>query len=118
MSYIALATDQFDEVVRFYGETLAFPTVRSWERSSGRGRVFDLHGLRLEILDATREKAPMALGPANDRVHVVVEVPNADEVHLGLPIDCPPPITTNWGARLFRVRDPDGVPVWFLQWLT
>lgn len=117
MSYIALATFRFDDVVRFYGTDLGFPTVRAWDRPRGRGCVFDLYGLRLEILDASREQAPKQLGEPGERVNIVVEVDDVDAVRAGLGIETPAPFTTSWGGRLFRVCDPDGVPVWFLQWL-
>lgn len=117
MSYIALATARFDHVVQFYGLTLGFPTVRSWDRPRGRGCVFDLQGLRLEILDASREQSPHALGEPGDRVNIVVEVTDVDAVRASLSRETPEPFTTSWGAKLFQVRDPDGVPVWFLQWL-
>lgn len=117
MSYVALATSYYDDVVEFYGVTLGFPTVRSWDRPRGRGRVFDLNGLRLEILDARREQSPHDLGTPGDRVNIVVEVDDVDAVRAGLAQETPEPVATSWGAKLFRVRDPDGVPVWFLQWI-
>jgi catechol 2,3-dioxygenase-like lactoylglutathione lyase family enzyme len=116
MSYVALATDRFDEVVRFYGEGLGFPVVAEWDRPNGRGRRFDLGGLRLEILDNARERRPLSLGEPADRFHVVVEVEDVKAAWGGLAIEAPPPTATSWGARLFQVRDPDGVPVTFLQW--
>jgi hypothetical protein len=54
MSYVALATDSFDAVARFYGEDLGFAVAGEWDRANGRARRFDLHGLRLEILDNAR----------------------------------------------------------------
>jgi catechol 2,3-dioxygenase-like lactoylglutathione lyase family enzyme len=48
MSYVALATDSFDAVARFYGEDLGFAVAEEWDRANGRGRRFDLHGLRQE----------------------------------------------------------------------
>ena len=117
MSYVALATDAFDEVVHFYGELLGFPVVDAWDRPNGRGRRFDLSGgLRLEILDNRRERDPLPLGAPADRLHVVVEVDDIDaaRTRIALPAPCPAP--TSWGARLFQVRDPDGVAVTFLQW--
>ena len=117
MSYVALATDAFDEVVRFYGDLLGFPIVAKWDRANGRGRRFDLNGgLRLEVLDNQRERNPLQLGVPGDRVHVVVEVGDIDAVRGRLAIVTPAPVTTSWGARLFQVRDPDGVAVTFLQW--
>ncbi len=117
MSFIALATRRYAEVVDFYGTALSFPVVRSWDRPRGRGCVFDLGGLTLEILDALREQAPQQLGEPGERVNVVVEVDDLDAVRARLPMGTPDPITTSWGARLFSLRDPDGIPVWFLQWI-
>ena len=117
MSYVALATDAFDDVARFYGETLGFPVAADWDRANGRGRRFDLAGgLRLEVLDNRRERHPVPLGAPGGRVHVVVEVDDVDAARGRLALAAPAPADTSWGARLFQVRDPDGVAVTFLQW--
>lgn len=116
MSYVALVTGSFEEVTRFYGEDLRFPVVQGWDRPGGRGQRFDLGGLTLEILDNARERRPLALGTPADRVHLVVEVANIDQARRQLRIDAPVPDAVSWGARLFQVRDPDGVPVTFLEW--
>jgi catechol 2,3-dioxygenase-like lactoylglutathione lyase family enzyme len=117
MSYLTLATLRFDEVVEFYSRRLGCPGVRRWDRPEGRGCLFQLPGLRLEILDAAREKNPMRLPPPGDRIHLVLEVPDVDAARRALGIETPEPITTSWGARMFTVRDPDGVAVCYLQWL-
>lgn len=118
MSYVALATERYEAMIRFYGVTLGFPVAAAWDRPGARGQVFDLGGgLRLEILDAIGQKLPLRLGPADDRCHVVVEVENVDAARARLPITTPEPVGTSWGARLFQLRDPDGTPVWFLEWL-
>jgi catechol 2,3-dioxygenase-like lactoylglutathione lyase family enzyme len=116
MSYATLATDRFDEVAYFYGETLGFPVVAMWDRRRGRGRRFDLGGMRLEVLDNQREPQPLGLGELADRLHLVVEVADIDAARARLPLSAPTPHTATWGARLFAVRDPDGVPVTFLEW--
>ena len=74
MSYVALATNSFDAVTRFYSEDLGLPATADWDRANGRGRRFDLGGLTLEILDNTRERQPLSLPPPADRFHVVIEV--------------------------------------------
>jgi catechol 2,3-dioxygenase-like lactoylglutathione lyase family enzyme len=116
MSCVALATGSFEEMTRFYGEDLRFPVLEGWDRIHGRGRRFDLGGLRLEILDNAREHRPLALGNPADRVHLVVEVADIDQARLRLRIAAPAPEAVSWGARLFRVRDPDGIPVTFIEW--
>jgi catechol 2,3-dioxygenase-like lactoylglutathione lyase family enzyme len=116
MSYVTLITERYDDVVEFYGGLLGFPVVDRWDRPNARGLRFDLGGMRLEIIDNQREKSPLALGAPVDRVHVVVEVDDIEEARDGIKIDAPPPQGKSWGARLFQLRDPDGVPVTFLQW--
>ncbi len=117
MSYVALATDQFDQVVGFYGNILGFPVVERWDRPNGRGMRFDLDGMRLEILDNGRERRPLDIGDPADRIHIVVEVDDIDEAYFRISVDAPAPTTVSWGARLFQLRDPDGVAVTYLQWL-
>ena len=116
MSYVALATDRFDDMVRFYGSELGFAVVEDWDRPNARGRRFDAGGMRIEIIDNSRERRPLSLGEPADRFHVVIEVDDIEATRHRLQVDAPSPETTSWGARLFRLRDPDGVPVTFLEW--
>ena len=37
MSYVALVTDRYDEMVRFYGEHLGFAAISQWDRDNARG---------------------------------------------------------------------------------
>ena len=116
MSYVALVTDRFEEMALFYGTLLGFPVVEEWDRDNARGRRFELGGLRLEIVDNSRERNPLALGEPADRFHVAVEVEDIEAARNEIAIGAPPVQDTSWGARIFQVRDPDGVPVTFLQW--
>ena len=118
MSYLALVTSRFDEVIRFYGELLGFPIVEQWDRSNARGRRFDTGGMRLEIMDNEREQRQLELSEPADKFHIVVEVDDIDEARERIKVHAPPTQDTSWGARLFQVRDPDGVPITFLQWLS
>ena len=117
MSFVALATDRFDEVVHFYGAELAFPVIDQWNRPSGRGLRFDLGGgMRLEIVDNVREPNHQCLGAPADRFHVVIEVDDIEIARRRIK-GAPPAQITCWGAQLFQVRDPDAVRVTFLQWI-
>jgi len=117
VSYVALATDRFEEVTSFYGELLGFPVVEQWDRPNGRGRRFDIGGMRLEILDNDRERNPLTLGEPADRFHVVVEVEDIEDARNQIEIEAPPTQAVSWGARLFQIRDPDGIPITYLQWI-
>ena len=116
MSYVALATDRFDAMVDFYRGRLGFEAVAEWSRPNARGIRLDLGGMRLELFDNRRQREPLPLGTPADRFHVVIEVANIEAAYRSLDIDAPPPQGTSWGARLFQVRDPDGLPVTYLEW--
>ena len=117
MSYVALVTDRYDEMARFYGDRLGLSVTEQWDRDNARGMRFDIGGMRLELLDNQRENPPLELGQVADRFHVVIEVDDVDATWQKLSIDVPEPATVSWGARLFQLRDPDGIPLTCLQWL-
>ena len=117
MSYVALVTDNFEEVTHFYGELLGFPVVEAWDRDNARGMRFDTGGMRLEIIDNVREKRHLDLGQPADRMHVVIEVDDIESARNSVAIDAPPVTETSWGSQLFQVRDPDGVSVTYLHWM-
>jgi catechol 2,3-dioxygenase-like lactoylglutathione lyase family enzyme len=110
VGWVALATARYEEACAFYGTTLGCPVVDGWDRPGARATVFDLGGMRLEVLDAARE-GKMALGDPKDRVHLVLEVSDVDAFRRRLRGEAPEPHDTSWGARLLRLRDPDGIPV-------
>jgi catechol 2,3-dioxygenase-like lactoylglutathione lyase family enzyme len=117
MSFVALVTNRFDEVTRFYGEILGFPIIDQWDRSNARGQRFDAGGMRLEIIDNEREKHECELAASSNKFHIVVEVDDIENARQRIDVEAPPARETSWGARLFQVRDPDGVPVTFLEWI-
>ena len=117
MSYVAMVTDRYDEMVRFYGEDLGFEAVRQWDRSNARGVRFDLGGIRLELIDNQRERDPLSLGSPADRFHVVIEVDDIEVARQRIKIDAPPARATSWGAEIFELHDPDGIRVTFLRWI-
>lgn len=117
MSYIALATRRFDETLAFYHEKLGLELLDIFDRPGARGAFLDLGGgARLELIDASIQSRPMNLSDqADDRMHVVIETDDVQRKAdlLGLP----EPRRTTWNAIVSSLRDPDGVSVWFLQWL-
>ena len=86
MRHVALVTDRYDEVIEFYGQRLGFPVVDEWDRPNARGVLFDLSGVRLEILDNHRERRPLTLSDPADRFHVVVEVEDIEKARAGIEI--------------------------------
>jgi catechol 2,3-dioxygenase-like lactoylglutathione lyase family enzyme len=73
--------------------------------------------MRLEIIDNEREKHECELAASSNKFHIVVEVDDIENARQRIDVEAPPARETSWGARLFQVRDPDGVPVTFLEWI-
>jgi catechol 2,3-dioxygenase-like lactoylglutathione lyase family enzyme len=117
MSYVALVTDRFDEMVRFYGVDLGGRGIIKRDSSNARGVRFDLKGIRLELIDNQRERNPLSLGTPGDRFHVVIEVDDIEAARQRIKVDAPPARTTSWGAEIFELRDPDAIRVTFLRWI-
>ncbi|AZQ63785.1 VOC family protein [Flammeovirga pectinis] len=117
MSYFALVTDNYDEVIRFYQQKLAFPIIEKWDRHNARGTRFKMDDLKLEILDNSIKKEKLELFKPGDRFHLVIEVDKIEESYERLKdIALTPPVSTSWNATLFQVIDPDGINISYLSW--
>lgn len=122
MGFVALITDRFEAMVRFYRDELGLAVLEAWDRPGGRGTRLAVGGLVLELMDNRREATPAVLGPdAGGRVSVVVEVADVDAAVTrlrGAGLAVGRVQDTSWGARLASLRDPDGTPVVLLCWVT
>lgn len=114
MGFVSLMTDRYAEMVSFYRDRLGGRVERAWERPGARGMLLDMGGLRLELMDATRERRQPKADKSPTGIHLVIEVGGLDarSSALGLPA----PVATSWGARLVTLADPDGLPVSLLEW--
>lgn len=116
MSFFAIATRNFDAMIGFYAEGLNLSVSERFERPGARGAFIDLGGgSRMELIDANAQKRPMAIGDSSDdRLSIVIETENIEE--FGQRAKLPSPEQVSWGARVIRLKDPDGIGVWILQW--
>jgi len=116
MSYFAIATRRFDQMLDFYAGKLRLPILESFERPGARGAFVDLGGsARLELIDSDVQKRPLNISEiADDRLSVVIETTAIDR--LATELNLPEPEPVSWGARVIRLRDPDGIGVWFIEW--
>jgi uncharacterized glyoxalase superfamily protein PhnB len=113
-------TDRFDEMARFYRDTLGWTPTDGWDRGPDDRGLFVSPGpsmTHVEILHlgdvVDRDAGP----PAN--VTLAVEVDDADQL-LDQLVDRGVAIargleTTPWGHRSFGVDDPDGLRIWFFH---
>jgi uncharacterized glyoxalase superfamily protein PhnB len=115
---LARHTGRFDEVTRFYRDTLEFQVVMEWNRGPGqRGMILsplgDVSGFTVEILDQGGS------GELRDHSSFGIQVDDVDTVQrqlldLGVAIE-EPAKNMPWGHRTLYLTDPDGLRIWIFQ---
>lgn len=117
MSYFAIATTRFEEMLAFYRDHLGLEVISEFARPKARGAFIRLSGdSRMELIDATRQSKPMRLEPtADDRLHIVIETNDIEGFARYRNLSEPQP--TSWGAKVVELCDPDGISVWVLEWM-
>jgi catechol 2,3-dioxygenase-like lactoylglutathione lyase family enzyme len=122
---VVLRARDFDRTLHFYGETLALPRLRSWDREDGRAASFLAGHLVVEILGRPRGE----LGDLRDEVYdfrgpsqklsLTFVVPSAERAYEELfsrDRNLPGGLRQDVdGTLLFETRDPDGVRIVFRQ---
>ena len=115
----------YERTTRFYGESLAFPRLQSWDREDGRGALFQAGSGVVEILgrpsDADtrgRDEAYDSQGPLT-KVTMTVVVPSPEQAYqecLFRDKNIPGGLRKDEsGTLLFETHDPEGVRIHFRQ---
>ena len=118
---VAFNTDNYEEVIAFYGTTLGFELVRSWDRDDSRGSLFKASDGVVEVLAAARRGAAPLEPPPRGSFSMMVCVEDVEAVweRLGeLDVETSgPPTVKPWGMKSFLVRDPHGTAVYFFEYV-
>ena len=117
---IARNTCNYEDMLRFYKDTLQMKPVESWDEPENRGTLLSpaksVGATLIEIIDLKNVAKP---GIRPENIALSFEVENVDDWHdelvaAGVEIarkleDAP------WGHRSFGIDDPDGFRIWFYQ---
>jgi catechol 2,3-dioxygenase-like lactoylglutathione lyase family enzyme len=116
----------FDRALKFYGESLALPQLKTWEREDARGAVFQAGSAILEIIGPPASEDPRrvhderfeSMGPQN-KTSLVFEVPSAQKAFEEIQFrerNIPGGLRKDGdGVLIFETHDPDGVRVVFKE---
>ena len=117
---VAFNTDNYEEVVAFYGTTLGFELTRSWDRDDSRGSLFKAGDGVVEVFAAARGGAPLG-PPPRGSFSLMISVEDVEAVweRLGeLDVETSgSPAVKPWGMKSFLVRDPHGTAVYFFEYV-
>ncbi len=119
---VALTTDDFISLERFYTEGLGIKPSAVWPEDQGRALVLDMGRATLEVFDQKQAETidNLEVGyPISGRIRFALQVPDlqgaierlqaygATMVHE--------PVTTPWGDQNARFQDPDGMQITLYQ---
>ena len=121
---VVVRARDFDQTCRFYGETLALPRLKSWDRENGRGALYQAGAGAIEVLGhphgiaGGRDEEFDYQGPQH-KLEVVVTVPSAEKAYEELVFrnrNIPGGLRPDPdGVMVFETHDPDGVRILFRQ---
>ncbi len=121
---VVVRARDFDRTCRFYGETLALPRLKSWDRENGRGALYQAGSGALEVLglphgaEGGRFEDFDYQGP-HQKMEIVLLVPSAEKAYEELVFrnrNIPGGLRPDPdGVMVFETHDPDGVRILFRQ---
>jgi methylmalonyl-CoA/ethylmalonyl-CoA epimerase len=119
---VALTTDAFERLVRFYRDGLGLKPAEVWPEDQGRALVVDMGRATLEVFDETQARTvdQIEVGQRiSGQVRFALQVPNLDAsierltAHGATLVH--PPVETPWGDRNARFLDPDDMQITLFQ---
>ncbi len=119
---VALTTDDFERLARFYREGLGLEPAQVWPEDQGRALVLDMGKATLEVFDEKQaqtidniEVGRRVSGP----VRFALQVPDlkaaTDRLLAYGAVMVHPVIVTPWGDQNVRFQDPDGMQITLYQ---
>lgn len=119
---VALTTDDYERLSRFYREGLGLEPSQFWDEDQGRALVLELGRATLEVFDEAQARTVDAIEAGrrvSGRVRLALQVPDLDAATERLLTHgaelVHPPVLTPWGDRNVRLEDPDGMQVTLFQ---
>jgi len=119
---VALTTEVFERLVRFYRDGLGLEPAAIWPDDQGRALVLDMGRATLEVFDEKQaqtidqiEVGRRISGP----IRFAFQVPDLEAAMQRLLAHgatlVHPPVVTPWGDLNVRLKDPDGMQITLFQ---
>ena len=119
---VALTTQDFERLLKFYAEGLGVEPSAFWQNDGGRAAMLDLGRASLEIFDEAQAQAIDRIEAGrrlSGAVRLALQVPDLDAAvarllaHGATLVHAP--VLTPWGDRNARFQDPDGLQLTLFQ---
>lgn len=119
---VALTTDAFERMVRFYCDGLGLEPAQVWPDDQGRALVLDMGKATLEVFDEMQAQTidQIEVGRRiSGQMRFALQVPDLNAAverllaHGATLVH--PEVVTPWGDRNVRLQDPDGMQITLFQ---
>lgn len=119
---VALTTQDYDRLLKFYTEGLGIEPELAWDNEQGRGAILPLGKATLEIFNeqqaATVDRIEAGLR-VSGAVRLALQVPDLQAAMQRLiangAVLVHPPVLTPWEDTNVRLQDPDGMQITLFQ---
>jgi catechol 2,3-dioxygenase-like lactoylglutathione lyase family enzyme len=120
-SRVVIKVADYRKSFEFYHDILGFKLSNSWQRKDSWGALFNVGPAIVEIIWFPEGAGLLdcAFQPERDKMDIIFDVSDVDILYQRLqeldinivkkPYDAP------WGYRLFKIKDPDGIPLSFME---
>ena len=119
---VALTTDAFEQLVKFYRDGLGLEPSQVWPEDQGRALVLDMGKATLEVFDEKQAQTvdQIEVGRrTSGQVRFALQVPDLEAAMERLlahgAILVHPPVVTPWGDTNVRMQAPDGMQITLFQ---
>ena len=120
-SRVVIKVNDYRKSFEFYKDVIGLKLSTSWQRKDSWGAIFSVGGADLEIIWFPDGEGfqDCCYYPERKKVDIFFEAHDIDIrfkrlSDLGVEI-VKKPFDAPWGFRIFTIKDPDGVPVSFMQ---
>lgn len=119
---VALTTDEFEKMARFYSAGLGLEPEQVWDSDQGQSLVLNMGKATLELFDETQAQTVdnIEVGRrVSGQIRFALQVPNLESAMERLLAHgatlVHPPVVTPWGDTNVRLQDPDGMQITLFQ---
>jgi catechol 2,3-dioxygenase-like lactoylglutathione lyase family enzyme len=119
---VALTSQDYDRLVRFYCTGLGLEPAQIWNNSQGKGMVLEMGAATMELFDETQANTIDQIEAGRSvsgQVRFALQVPDLmSAIHRLLvagAIQVSDPVVTPWGDYNVRFQDPDGLQITLFQ---
>ena len=119
---VALTTDDYERMVKFYCDGLGLEPAQFWKNDQGQALMLEMGNATLEIFDETQAQTIDQIETGqrvSGQIRFALQVPDLKAAMERLlahgAVLVHPPVITPWGDQNVRLQDPDGMQITLFQ---